>query len=150
MRPISFQCRKLTTKSPHEIAAEVADTERWSDFQGYAFLPGIEQAQFETRTPDMIGSRVRVRNSDGSQHVEEIIAWDPDHKIAMKFQEFTPPLSRLATHFIEELTFAPEEEATLVTRKFQMYPTNTVARLPLWLISLLFRRAIAAHLDDLA
>lgn len=150
MRPISFQCRKLIAKSPREIAAEIADTARWSDFQGYAFMPGIEQAQYETRTPDMIGSRVRVRNTDGSQHVEEIIAWDPGNKIAMKFQDFTPPLSRLATHFIEEWTFAPEDEVTLVTRKFQMHPTNVVTRLPLWLISLLFRRAIAAHLDDIA
>lgn len=123
---------------------------RWSEFQGYAFLPGIEEAQFETRTPDMIGSRVRVRNTDGSQHVEEIIAWDPDREIAMKLQEFTPPLNRLATHFIEHWRLAPQGDATLVTRKFQMHPTNALTRFPLWVISLVFRRAIAAHLDHMA
>jgi hypothetical protein len=43
----------------------------------------------------MIGSRIRVRNTDGSQHVEEILKWVPNKELILKLQEFTPPLSYL-------------------------------------------------------
>ena len=150
VHPITFQRSRLIRKSPSEISAEIADTARWSEFQGYGFLPGIERAEYETRTAQMVGSRVRVHNMDGSQHVEEISEWDADEKIVMKLHEFTPPLNRLATHFVEEWNFVPQNGATQVTRKFQMYPIQPLTRPFLWLISLLFRRAVSAHLDDMA
>jgi hypothetical protein len=150
VNPITFQRSKHIAKSPAGIAAEIADTARWSEFPGYGFLPGIERAQFEVRTDDMTGSRVRVYNSDGSQHVEEIIIWQPEQRIVMKLQEFTPPLSRLATHFIEEWNFVPQNGVTHVTRKFKMYPAQPLTRPLLWFISLFFRKAVEAHLEDMA
>ena len=94
----------------------------------------------------MIGSRIRVRNTDGSGHVEEIYQWNPEKKVAMRFDGFTPPLNRLATHFIEEWNFEDANNGTLVRRKFQLFATQPVMRPVLWLISLLFKRAIARHL----
>lgn len=149
MGPITFERSVTIPRSADEIAAEIADVARWSEFNGYSILPGIESAEYERRTEDMVGSRVRVRNSDGSEHVEEVLVWDPENRIVMKLHTFTPPLSRLANHFIEEWLFEAEGDTTLVTRKFQMFPRSRLTNPLLWLISLFFRRAITLHLEQM-
>ena len=150
MRPIVFQCRQLIPRSTADICAEVADLDRWRTFDGYGILPGIASAVYESRAETMVGSRIRVHNRDGSNHVEEIYRWVPGQAIAMKFSDFSPPLSHLATHFTEEWHFEAQESATLVTRTFHLFPTRSTTRPVLWLISLLFRRAIARHLAEIA
>jgi hypothetical protein len=150
MKPITFQCSKAIPRSALEICSEIADVSRWSEFGGYGILPGIENAEYEKRTDNMVGSRIRVRNTDGSGHVEEISVWIPGKEVAMKLHEFTPPLSHLATYFTEEWILKAGNDATHVTRKFQMYPKRFMTRPFVWLISLLFRRAIARHLAEMA
>jgi hypothetical protein len=93
---------------------------------------------------------VRVCNKDGSEHIEEIIEWIAGEKVVMKLYAFTPPLSRLATHFTEEWGFAAHHDRTLVKRTFQMFPRRPITRPFLWLISLLFRRAVARHMAAMA
>lgn len=150
MRPIIFQCSQTIPKSAADICAEIADTARWAEFGGYGILPGIENAAYEKRTADMVGSRIRVRNTDGSEHVEEIYKWIPGEAVGMRFGDFTPPLSYLATQFTEEWRFQAANGATHVVRQFQMFPTRSATRPVLWLISHLFRRAIARHLAQMA
>lgn len=150
MRPITFACSQLISRPAVEISAAIADVARWSEFKGYGPLPGIARAEFARRTDDMVGSQVRVCNTDGSEHVEEITAWAPGRRVTMKLHGFTPPLRRLATHFIEEWDFIVQDDGTLVTRKFQMFPTQPLARPVLWLISLLFRQAVSRHLAFMA
>jgi hypothetical protein len=149
LQPIVFACRRIIPKSGVEIAAEIANMERWAEFKGYGPLPGIEHAEYETRTETMIGSRVRVRSRDGSTHVEEFYEWESGRKIGMKLHEFTSPLRHLATHFLEEWTFEPQGSATSVTRMFQFFPRNAATRPLLWIISLFFRRAVALHLAEM-
>ena len=149
-RPIEFQRRMTIPRSAAEICAEIADVTRWSEFSGYGVLPGIEEAEYEIRTDDMVGSRIRVRNTDGSGHVEEIISWAAGEQITLKLHEFTPPLRRIAKYFTEEWRFRAEGSATEVTRHFKLYPSRSATRPILWLISLLFRRAIARHLAEMA
>ena len=150
MQPICFACSATIDQSASAISAQIADVARWREFAGYGPLPGIANAAYERRTETMIGSRVRVRNTDGSGHVEEFFAWEPTKQVAMKFADFTPPLHYLATHFTEEWYFEPQTGGTLVTRKFQLFPKHAAARPVLWLISLVFRRAIARHLAEMA
>jgi hypothetical protein len=150
MKPITFQCHKLIPRTGEEICAAIANVDAWSQFAGYGFLPGIENAVYENRTEDMIGSRIRVRNTDGSGHVEEIYHWIPGQEVAMKLHEFTPPLSRLASHFTEEWRLKTVSQGTIVTRSFAMYPVRPLTRPFVWLISLLFRRAINRHLVEMA
>ena len=150
MNPIVFQCSQMIPVSAIDICSAIADTTRWREFRGYGLLPGIESAEYENRTADMIGSRIRVRNTDGSGHVEEISQWVPGKAVGMTLQAFTPPLSYLATHFTEEWHFQSEQEATLVTRRFQMFPIRPATRPLVWLISLLFRKAIVRQLADMA
>ncbi len=148
--PIEFECSQVIPKSANVICAEIANLDRWPEFEGYAFLPGIQSATFEKQTEDMLGTRIRVLNKDGSTHVEEIYAWEVGQKVSMKLHEFSPPLSRLATHFNEEWDFQDQSGSTMVTRKFQLFPKNMGTRPFLWLISLFFKRAIAQHLEKMA
>lgn len=150
MQPIRFECHAQIRATPAEIAAAIADLSRWPEFTGYGPLPGIAKAEYERRTEPMTGSRIRVTNKDGSSHVEEILAWDHDGGIRMKLHEFTPPLSRLASHFVEEWRFRPENGATGVVRRFELHPRGSASRPLLRLISLLFRRAIDRHMAQLA
>jgi hypothetical protein len=105
MKPIEIKIKGHTSKSSQDICAEFLDLGRWSEFEGYFILPGIKKAQFEVKTPTLVGSRIKVQNTDGSTHVEDIIQWDVDSKIALRFQEFQSPLQKLATHFIEAWEF---------------------------------------------
>lgn len=133
------------------ICEKILDVSTWSDFDGHGVLPGIEEAEFEVRTDEIKGSRVRVSNADGSEHVEEILEWEENKKLIMKIHEFPATLSYLATHFIEEWYFQElGENETLVTRKFRLYPTSILTRPFLGRIAKLFEKAVAEHLDQMA
>jgi hypothetical protein len=155
MKPITFECTHVIPASATEICDQIADMARWSAFDGYGFLPGIERAAYEIRTEGMVGSRIRVTNADGSTHVEEIMRWEHGHAVRMRLHEFSPPLANLASYFDEDWRFEPHtdgtnEPCTTVTRTLSLYPKRMLTRPLVWLISLVFRRAIAQHLKEMA
>ena len=78
MRPITLSCTDTPAPAPAEIAGRILDLANRTDFTGSAALPGSKAAAFEVRTPGVVGSRVRVTNTDGSSHVEEVVEWQPD------------------------------------------------------------------------
>lgn len=137
-------------QSPTEIAENIADMGQWAGFNGYGMLPGIDRAEYEQYTPEMVGSHIRVYNSDGSTHIEEVLVWALPHELKMKLHQFSAPVNRIATHFIEHWTFWEVEDGTHVTRSFQLFPQSTFTRPILWLISRQFKKAIDAHLDQIA
>jgi hypothetical protein len=67
--------------TPEEIAGRILDVSNWHSFRGYGPVPGVKSAVFESRAPGVVGSRVRVTNTDGSGHVEEIVEWRPGERI---------------------------------------------------------------------
>jgi hypothetical protein len=146
MKPVEISVAGHVRKSAEEMCLEILDTERWPEFKGYSILPGIKSAHFEVKTSEVIGSRIKVRNADGSTHVEEIIEWDVANRIALRFQEFDSPLRRLATHFIETWEFRKSATGTDATRFMRMYPKGLFARLILIPISGLMRKAFEAQL----
>ena len=141
MKPIEIKIVGLIRKPSPEICQEILDTERWSEFRGYSILPGIKSAQFEVKTPQIIGSRIKVQNNDGSSHIEEIIEWDVSNRIALRFQEFDSPLRNLATHFIETWEFRKSSEGTEASRIMTMYPKGVLGWLMLIPISRLMKKA---------
>lgn len=148
MKPIEVQVVGQTHQSPQEICAQFLDTSRWSEFTGYAILPGIKEAHFETRTPGLVGSRIRVQNTDGSSHVEEIIEWDAANRIALRFQEFSPPLQRIASYFVETWEFHQVAGGTQVTRRMSMVPKGLLGWVLLMPISRLMKKAFERNLAD--
>lgn len=148
MKPIEIKITAHSPRSPQELFDDFLDVSRWSEFKGYFILPGIEKAEFEFKTPDLIGSRVRVHNTDGSTHVEEIIEWDAQNRIAVKFQAFEPPVKHLATHFIETWEFRCSADGTQVTRSMRMYPKGWAGWFMLVPISRLMKKAFEKQLSQ--
>lgn len=150
MTPIVFTRQATLPIAPARFAEMILDVSRWPSFRGYGPIPGIALAAFEVRTPGFVGSRIRVVNKDGSRHVEEIIEWRPETKLRLRMGEFSPPLSRLADHFIETMDLEPVAAGTKVTRSFAMHATSASARVVLWVASFFLKRAVDRHFADIA
>ena len=149
MKPITFVCKATLPLAPEDIANQILDVAKWPDFLGYGPIPGIKTAEFEIRTANIVGSRIRVTNLDGSTHAEEIVEWQPDQRLQLQMQDFSPPLSRLATGFIETWEFQRVGNDTKVLRSFEMNAKSIAAWPVLWLISIILKRAIARHLNEI-
>lgn len=149
MKPITFACVETLSLAPEAIAEQILNLEKWPEFLGYGPLPGIKSAAFELRTPEVVGSRIRVTNMDGSQHVEQIVKWQPESLLRLHMHEFRPPLSHLAIEFFETWSFQRVGEETQVSRSFELWPRTIFTRPALWMISQLLRRAIARHLAEM-
>jgi hypothetical protein len=146
MKPIEIEVHGHLPQSSQEICSMLLELERWPDFTGYSILPGIESARFEVRTPEVVGSRIRVKNKDGSSHVEEIIAWDPSRQVVMRFQDFDAPLKNLASHFVETWSFTPSTNGVDATRSMAFHPKGPVGWLMLLPISRLMKKAFEEEL----
>jgi hypothetical protein len=121
MNPITFSCEDALPVAPEEIARQILDLTKWPDFNGYGPIPGLKVAEFDVQSPGIDGSRIRVANRDGSSHIEEIVEWEPDHRLRLEMKEFSAPLSRLATGFEETWAFKRTGNETYVTRSFPIY-----------------------------
>lgn len=149
LKPITFACSETLALAPEEIAQQILDVTRWPDFHGYGPIPGIKTAEFEIRTPNIVGSRIRVTNRDGSQHTEKIVEWQPDQRLRIRFGQFSAPLSRLANEFFEAWEFHRDGNQTHVMRTFEMHAKSMATWPVLWLISFILKRAIARHLQEM-
>ena len=150
MKPIEITANCHFKKTSQKICEEILDTNRWDEFEGYSFLPGIESANFEIKTPAVLGSRIKVKNRDGSSHIEEIIEWDVHNKGSLRLQEFDSPLKNFATHFLEVWTFSKLDDGTTVSRAMTMYPKGILGWLILKPISKLMKKALVKHLIQLS
>jgi Polyketide cyclase / dehydrase and lipid transport len=149
MKPITFSCEQPLALAPEDIARQILDLTKWPDFHGYGPIPGIKVAEFDVQTPGIVGSRIRVTNLDGSSHVEEIVEWQPNHRLRLHMKDFSAPLSRMATGIEETWEFDRVGNETKVTRSFQVYAKYALARPFLWVISILLKKAIGRHLREM-
>jgi hypothetical protein len=148
MQPIEIKIHGFIPKTSIEICTLFQETERWSEFKGYSILPGVKSAAFISRTPQMLGSRIQVHNTDGTSHTEEIIEWDVQRRVVLRMQDFGAPLKHLATHFIETWEFSPVPGGTDATRAMRFYPTGLPGWLALLPISRLMKKAFEANLRE--
>lgn len=146
MKPITFTCEETLGILPEDIVRQILDLANWTDFKGYGLVPGISSAEFESCTPDVVGSRIRVTNTDGSSHVEEIVEWHPEYRLRLHMQDFSAPLSGLVTRFVETWEFQRIDSGTRVVRSFELHAKFAFTRPVVWLISILLKRAISRHL----
>lgn len=150
MKPVVFSCSETIALAPTQIAEQILDMSRWPEFNGFGPLPGIESAELEVRTPEVIGSRIRVKNRDGSSHVEEIVIWDPERRLQLRMQEFSKPVSRLAKEFLETWELQREGNGTRVIRSMELHAISVSSKLVLWFVSFFLKQAIARNLRDIA
>lgn len=149
MKPIEIKTVFLAKETPQEICAAILDTERWTEFRGYSFLPGIKNASYDLKKPEVTGSRIKVICDDNSTYIEEIIKWDISNRIALKFKEFDAPLKYLATHFIEMCEFRIVSGKTEITRTVTMYPKNMLGWLLLIPVSRVMKKALEKHMEGI-
>jgi hypothetical protein len=149
MNPITFSCEATLPHSPEAIAGQILDPTKWPDFHGYGPIPGIKAAEFAVRTPGIVGSRFTVTDEYGSSHIEEIVEWQPDHRVRLEMREFSAPLCWLATRFEETWAFQRLDGETRVTRSFQLYPRSALTKPLLGLVAFFLRRAIARNLREM-
>lgn len=149
MKPITFTCREILPLAPEEIAEQILDLTKWPEFRGYGPIPGIKSAEFETKTPNVVGTRIRVSNLDGSCHVEEIVEWQPDRLLRLRMGNFSKPLSGLATGFVETWEFKQVGHETKAVRSFELKAKSMLTKPALWLISFFLKRAVARHLTEI-
>lgn len=147
-QPIRVVSVRSMSVPPDQIGAQLLALENWKSFSGYGPLPGILEARFRRKTPEIIGTQIEVQNSDGSSHIEEIEEWLPSG-ITLRFSGFSAPLSRIADHFLERWSFAPEGDRYRVSRGFALYPKNLAGALLLRMVGPLMRRAVDRHLDEI-
>lgn len=150
MNPIRFRCEAPLLITRDALFAGIRDTDSWTTFTGYGPLPGIRSAVYEIRTESMVGSVIRVTNTDGSTHRESITTWEPGRKITLEFSDFSRPLSMLAGRFTESWSFAEINGTTVVRRDMVLYPRTVLARPLVWLIARILRRALSHHLHQVA
>lgn len=150
LRPLAFSCSATIARPASAILDEILDLSRWPEFRGWGPLPGIASASFRRRCAGEIGTEIAVTNLDGSCHVERIARWSPVDGAELVMSEFSPPLSRLATRFVESWAFEPVDGATRVTRSFALHPTGTLGRVALSVVRVLLERAVARHLAQMA
>lgn len=141
VRAVKISVTATLSTSSQAIFSAILETENWQSFQGFGPLPGIRRAQFIERTEETVGSRIEVVNNDGSSHIETVTRWQPDELIEMQLGEFSPPLSKLATHFTERWHM----EDSKVTRTMKLYPRSIFALPILWFISLFLKKALQTH-----
>lgn len=146
LMPIERTVCATLQSSAIELCHGILDLDRWPEFDGYGIIPGIASATFERRTATVVGSTIRVRNRDGSSHVEEITAWEPGSLAEFTFQDFSRPLNVLAKCFVEKWTFDESACGTHVARTMVLYPRNALGLLVLWPISVLMTTALRRHL----
>jgi hypothetical protein len=149
MRPWLVTCTSTSRHTGNEIAAEILDISNWSKFEGYGPLPGIADAHFERRTADVVGTRIRVTNRDGSTHIEEIIDWRPPETLSLEMADFSRPVSLFASRFTELWKFERVNDATRISRSIELQHKSFFGWLVLGLVSRLLKKAIQRHLTQL-
>jgi hypothetical protein len=149
MNPICFRCKESLPVAPSDIGEQILDVSNWSKLHGCWPIPGIKGAAIEVRTPLIVGTRIRVTNLDGSTHLEEIVEWEPNTRLRLLMHDFSPPLARVASHFDEIWEFQRMDGETRVTRTFQLHAKSVITWLPLRVIALFLKRAIARHLNEM-
>ena len=153
---IHFAVSAALPQSPDDIASAILDLSRWPEFTGWGPIPGVRSASWLVRTDDIVGSVIAVTNTDGSTHQEEITAWAPPDRLALRLFAFSRPLSLLAREFTEVWDFESVESSattavrTHARRTFELSSRSIITRPAVAVIGAMLYRAIIAQMTDLA
>lgn len=130
--------------SPAAAFAFIVDLAKWPLFSGFGPLPGIVEASVEGGVVQL-GSRIRVRNTDGSVHHEVVETFEPDRRYAIRM-ELAPPVSFVMAGIHETITLVPAPGGTSMRRSFVVTPRSWLTAPIAWFFGgVLLPRAVARH-----
>lgn len=140
----TFQTLSTTPLTPEQAFAYIVTLANWTSFTGYGPLPGIVEATAPGGTLSL-GTRVRVRNTDGSVHHEVVVVFEPGQRYAVRM-ELSPPASWLMRHIDEEVVLSATPEGTTIRRRFDVVPRSILTAPLVAIIALVFlRTAVRRH-----
>ena len=130
--------------SPENVWQRFADINTMESFVGYGPIPGIAYAKWIEGNGAQ-GSVREVTNTDGSRHREEVVAFEPHHRMEDRIFGMTSPFRFLVREAHDSFEFSPDGDRTRLVRTFRFTLTS-----PLWwpvaaLALAVFRRAVRRH-----
>ncbi|GDX82525.1 hypothetical protein LBMAG42_43360 [Deltaproteobacteria bacterium] len=140
---IQFSTESNAPGSPEAAFAFICDLTRWPLFTGYGPLPGIVEATVEGAVT--LGSRIRVRNTDGSVHHEVVERFEPGRRYTIRM-ELNPPVSYVMASIEEDVELTAAASGTRIRRTFVLRPRSWFTAPIAWLFGgVLLPRAVARH-----
>ena len=148
---------KLSVSQSFELkcTVEVAfddtlDCAHWTEFAGFAFIPGIVRAVPRTPGTVVVGSTYDVTNSDGSHHEEEVVALDRPRTSVRRIFGLSGAFALLVRQMEETWTFSPLPSGCIARRVFEFEVTNSLLS-PVGAVLLVpFRKAMQRHAERIA
>ena len=144
---ISFTVEVKYFQEPQYIFDSFLQIEKWNDFKGFGIIPGIKTANFIIKTDSIKGTIIWVKNSDGSSHKEEILAFEKDTYLKIKMYDFSRPLSYFASFFIEEWALKKIEDGYKLERSMTLLSKGMISKFILKVISRSLKKAIHVHTE---
>ena len=127
------------------------DAANFATFAGFGPIPGIRSAAYETPGEPAVGSRRRMIKTDGTEHIEEIIAMERPSRHVSRITALSPPFSWLVRSGEDDWKFIATETGTIVERTFSFELTTPVAAIvALPLLHLFMRPAVERDLRNIA
>ena len=141
---VSFVTESVVHSSPARTFALICDVSRWSLFRGLGPIPGIAEASLPCDGPMGLGTRVRVRNTDGSIHHERVVRFDPG-RLYEVHMELSPPGSWVMHSIEETVELSPWSGGTRMVRRFTLNPRSFLTAPLVLLLRSLLQRAVEDH-----
>ena len=99
-------------------------------------------AAFEARTPEVVGTVIRVSNTDGSSQAEEVVEWDPPRRLEMTHRGFV--------RGVGTWWFEPDAAGTRFTWSEELsLPIPILGELALWVYRPFMKRLMRSGLANL-
>jgi hypothetical protein len=138
---LTLRARHQFDFPPERLFDFTNDAANFVSFVGFGFVPGIRSARYETEEPPRLGSRRRILKTDGTEHLEEIIAFERPVLHGSRISALSPPLSWLVRSGEDTWRFRAEgASGTAVERTFSFELTSPLAAVVAFPLLHLFMR----------
>lgn len=128
MKPTTFTWKEIHKSAPAVLAKRILDLRRVREVGNESVVPGIASATFETRTADVVGTRIHVKSKDGTSYVEEVTEWEPERRVTLEVKEFSESMASSGYRFEESWEFQRLGNKTHVVRSLTVYDKSANTR----------------------
>jgi len=148
---VSFTVRHFFPVDRERLFDFTNNASNFVSFVGFGPVPGIRQASYETPGQPRLGSRRRILKTDGTEHLEEIVAFDPPLRHVSRVTGLSPPFSWLVLSGEDDWKFEESSGGTVVERTFAFELTSPLAAMAAFpLLHLFMRPAVRRDFRNIA